>query len=104
MTAARGRPDPTVLQVQGIAEQLPMKTPRSVAAYSVLGTSGSMTRSFTGMLGRSAAARAEQLLVEQLTSLHVMPLSVVLKMWPRGSLIKMPKGSVPTKEKAEKAT
>ena len=32
--AARGRPVPTVLQVQGIAKQLPMKTPRSVAAPS----------------------------------------------------------------------
>src|SRR5438128_2159525 len=83
--AARGRPEPTVVQVQGIAEQSATNTPRSVAAYRVLGTSGSRTRSFTGMLGRSVAARAEQLLVEQLTSFQVKPLSVVLKMWPSGS-------------------
>src|SRR5437667_1275266 len=104
MTATRGRPEPTVVHVHGIAEQSPTKTPRSVAAYRVLGMSGSRTRSFTGMFGRSLAPGVEQLVVEQLRSVQVFPLSIVLKMWPRGSLIEMQKGSVPTKEKEEKAT
>src|SRR6476660_8701181 len=80
MTATRGRPDPTVLQVQGSAEQSPRKTPRSVAAYRVFGTSGSRTRSLTGMFARSFAAGIEQLVVEQLTSVQLLPPSEVLKM------------------------
>src|SRR5437879_3485730 len=48
-------------------------------------TSGSTTKSFTGMFGKSVVAGVMQFGTEQLTSLHVAPRSVVLKMCPVGS-------------------
>src|SRR6266567_4588151 len=66
-------------------------------------TSGSITRSFTGILGRSAVAGVVQTGTEQLTSFQVFPPSVVLKMCPVGSLtVKL--GLFNTNEKPEKVT
>src|SRR2546421_12966929 len=62
-----------------------------------------MTRSFTGMLGRSVAAGVVQTATEQLTSFQVAPPSVVLKMWPVGSLT-LKFELLNTKEKPEKVT
>src|SRR3989475_5440091 len=54
-TATLGRAVPRVFQVQTEPVQDPWNAPRSVAAWIVPGTSGSTTRSLTGMFGRSVA-------------------------------------------------
>src|SRR5215472_4223932 len=69
----------------------------------MLARSGSTTRSFTGVLGRSLAAGVVQTATEQLTSFQVAPPSVVLKIWPVGSLT-LKVGVLTTKEKPEKVT
>src|ERR1700719_1265304 len=85
-TATRGNPLLNVVQVHGVTKQFPMNTPRSVAAYSVPGTSGSTTTSFTGRLGRSVAAGFEQSATEQLTSIQGDKNPALAKICPIGSL------------------
>jgi len=68
----------------GATPSVVTKTPISVAAYSVLcvASSGSSTKSSTGVFGRSFEPDVEQSETWQLTSLHEAPPVVVVKICP----------------------